>query len=69
MFIERDSFQEMHSVNFDNKSEALVFQVFDANGEAHGRQLFKWALDLPGAQDFTKARTILEVIRIQGTDL
>jgi hypothetical protein len=69
MFIQKDTFQEMHSVDFNNESEALVFQVFDANGEAHGRETFKWALDLPGAQDYTKSRTILEVIRIQGTRL
>lgn len=67
MFIQKGSFQGMHKVNFD-EPEALVFQMFDTNGEAHGRQTFKWALDLPGAQDFTRTGTILEVIRIQGTE-
>jgi hypothetical protein len=66
MFIQRESFQSMHTVDFD-EPDALVFQVFDTNGEAHGRQTFKWALDLPGAQDFTKTGTILEVIRVQST--
>jgi hypothetical protein len=65
MFIEKDKFQNMHDVDV-GEHDALVFHVFDASGEEHGRQTFKWALDLPGAQDFTKMGTILEVIRIQG---
>jgi hypothetical protein len=69
MFIQRESYQQMHLVDFKDEREALVFQVFDANGEAHGRQTFQWVHDLPGAQDFTKAGTILELIRIQGTEL
>ncbi|KAL3587315.1 hypothetical protein FPOAC2_14066 [Fusarium poae] len=64
MFIEKDKFQNMHDVDV-GEHDALVFHVFDASGEEHGRQTFKWALDLPGAQDFTKMGTILEVIRIQ----
>ncbi|KAM0378381.1 hypothetical protein ACHAPY_006069 [Fusarium culmorum] len=64
MFVEKDKFQNMHDVDV-GEHDALVFHVFDASGEEHGRQTFKWALDLPGAQDFTKMGTILEVIRIQ----
>jgi hypothetical protein len=56
----------MHTVHF-HEPDALVFQVFDTNGEAHGRQTLKWALDLPRAQDFTRTGTILEVIRVQST--
>lgn len=65
MFIEKDKFQNMHDVDV-REHDALVFHIFDASGEEHGRQTFKWAFDLPGAQDFTKMGTILEVIRIQG---
>ena len=55
----------MHCVDTD-ESDALVFQVFDTNGEEHGRQFFKWVLELPGAQDFTKMGTMLELIKVQG---
>ncbi|KAF4873584.1 FAD-linked oxidoreductase [Colletotrichum siamense] len=64
MFIEKDKFQNMHDVDA-GEHDALVFHVFDVSGKEHGRTTFKWALDLPGAQDFTKMGTILEVIRIQ----
>ncbi|KAI8284453.1 FAD-binding domain-containing protein [Colletotrichum sp. SAR 10_98] len=64
MFIEKGKFQNMHDVDVEDQ-DALVFHVFDASGEVHGRQTFKWALDLPGAQDFTKTGTFLETIRMQ----
>lgn len=63
MFVER-------KFKFENAldGENLVFQVFDRNGEAHGREAFSWALTLPGAQDFTRSGTMLEVAKIQGSN-
>ncbi|KAF6838945.1 cysteine desulfurase [Colletotrichum plurivorum] len=62
MFVER-KFNEMFENAHDGDN--LVFQVFDRNGEAHGREAFAWALTLPGAQDFTRSGTMLEVAKIQ----
>ncbi|KAF6805399.1 FAD binding domain-containing protein [Colletotrichum sojae] len=63
MFLER-KFNEMFENAHDGDN--LVFQVFDRNGEAHGREAFAWALTLPGAQDFTRSDTMLDVAKIQG---
>lgn len=65
MFIEKNKFQTMHDIDVE-EHDALVLNVFDANGEEHGRQTFDWALKLPGAQDFTRMRPYLDVIRMQG---
>ncbi|PSN68843.1 FAD-binding domain-containing protein [Corynespora cassiicola Philippines] len=52
----------------------LALTVYDAHGETHGRELFKWALEIPGAKEMTKSMTYrqtneqfdsLEVIRGQ----
>jgi hypothetical protein len=54
-----------------SKVDLSVF-VYDANGEEHGRSVdgFKWALDIEGAIDQTKANLSLrEVNGLQGEKL
>ncbi|KAL3446955.1 hypothetical protein BJX65DRAFT_278349 [Aspergillus insuetus] len=46
-------------------SDMLVIHAFDANGEAHGRDSFRWALDIPGAIDQTNITTLAGVARLQ----
>jgi FAD/FMN-containing dehydrogenase len=41
--------------------------VYDAHGEAHGRELFKWALEIPDATDTTKGMSYREVNELNGT--
>jgi hypothetical protein len=36
----------------------IVVQAFDANGEKHGRERFKWALELEGAMDMTEIKNL-----------
>lgn len=64
MFVEKQTFQAMHESNGDGDN--IVFQVFDPNGEVHGRQTFSWLLELPEAKDFTRVGSMLDAIRIQG---
>ncbi|KAL4912287.1 hypothetical protein BDW62DRAFT_206624 [Aspergillus aurantiobrunneus] len=47
-------------------SGMMVTHAFDANGEAHGRASFKWALDLPGVIDQTRISTLADVAQLQG---
>ncbi|KAH7308908.1 FAD binding domain-containing protein [Stachybotrys elegans] len=66
MFIQREKFRAMHESNESKgDGDVLVFQLFDLNGETHGRQAFSWALELPGAKDFTREGSMLDVIKIQ----
>lgn len=45
----------------------LALLVYDAHGEGHGRnEAFKWALEIPGAIDTTKAMTYREVNQLSG---
>lgn len=45
----------------------LGLLVYDAHGEEHGRNTaFKWALDIPGAIDTTKAMSYREVNQLSG---
>ncbi|KAL7911414.1 FAD binding domain-containing protein [Trichoderma velutinum] len=60
MFIEKKKFEAMHGTS--GQDDVIVFQLFDPNGAAHGRQTFSWVLDLPGAADFTREGSMLEVI-------
>ncbi|KAL5335049.1 FAD-binding domain-containing protein [Aspergillus crustosus] len=46
-------------------ADMLIIHAFDANGEAHGRDSFKWALDIPGAIDQTKVMTLAGVASLQ----
>ncbi|KAF2740985.1 cysteine desulfurase [Polyplosphaeria fusca] len=39
----------------------LAVLVYDAHGEEHGREVFKWALDIPGATDTTAAMSYKQV--------
>lgn len=47
-------------------SDMLVIHAFDAHGEEHGRDKFRWALDIPGAVDQTKITTLAGVANLQG---
>ncbi|KAL2822106.1 FAD-binding domain-containing protein [Aspergillus granulosus] len=47
------------------KSDMLVIHAFDANGEAHGRDSFRWALEIPGAIDQTSITTLAGVAELQ----
>ncbi|KAL3491868.1 FAD binding domain-containing protein [Aspergillus germanicus] len=49
----------------DIDSDMLVIHAYDANGEAHGRESFRWALSIPGAIDQTKVTTFTGVIELQ----
>ena len=40
--------------------------LFDANGEEHGRDAFKWALEIDGAIDKTKVAPLRDVTRYGG---
>jgi FAD/FMN-containing dehydrogenase len=45
----------------------LALCVYDAHGEEHGRnEAFKWALDIPGAIDTTKAMSYKNVNELNG---
>jgi FAD/FMN-containing dehydrogenase len=44
----------------------LGILVYDAHGEEHGRKLFKWALEVPGAIDTTKSFSYREVNELSG---
>ena len=47
--------------------DMLVVHVFDQRGEAKGREEFKWALDIEGAIDTTRAdMTLWDVSKLQG---
>lgn len=50
------------------QEDMFIIHVFDANGEEHGRseEGFKWALDLPGAQEQTSMLTLRGVSELQG---
>jgi hypothetical protein len=65
MFLEQRKFQDMH--DHDTQEDSLVFQIFDSNGQAHGREAFSWILDLPGSVDMTRVGSMLEAIKTQGS--
>ncbi|KAJ0417906.1 FAD binding domain-containing protein [Aspergillus carlsbadensis] len=46
-------------------SDMLVIHAYDANGEAHGRECFRWALDIPGAIDQTSVTTFAGIAKLQ----
>jgi hypothetical protein len=43
----------------------LVVHAFDSNGEEHGRQRFKWALEMEGAMDMTETKNLRGVADMQ----
>ncbi|KAL2823245.1 hypothetical protein BDW59DRAFT_180716 [Aspergillus cavernicola] len=45
--------------------DMLLIHVFDAHGETHGRETFRWALDIPGAVDRTKVTSLMGVVGLQ----
>lgn len=47
-------------------SDMLLILAFDAHGKDHGRDSFKWALDIPGAVDQTKITNLAGVADLQG---
>jgi FAD binding domain len=57
----------LHLIGVDPGQDVLVIHLFDANGEAHGRETFKWALDIEGAIDQTRGNmTLKDVADMQG---
>jgi hypothetical protein len=50
----------MHS-----EEDVHVIQVYDAHGEDHGRKVFSWALQIPGAIDTTRVLNIRGVANLQ----
>lgn len=52
-----------HKGRFFDAPPGVELMVFDANGVEHGRGAdgFKWALDIDGAQDMTRAMSLYEV--------
>lgn len=47
------------------KVDMIVVHVFDALGEAHGREAFAWTLNMPGALDRTSTRNHRAVAEMQ----
>ncbi|KAH8901072.1 FAD binding domain-containing protein [Thozetella sp. PMI_491] len=47
------------------KGDMIAFHVYDACGEAHGRDAFRWALELPGAIDRTLVTDTKGVVDMQ----
>ncbi|KAJ4221071.1 hypothetical protein FSOLCH5_014134 [Fusarium solani] len=45
--------------------DMLGVHVFDGCGEAHGREAFKWALEMPGAVDLTTVTDMKGVVDMQ----
>lgn len=45
--------------------DVIVLQVYDACGENHGREAFRWALEMPGAIDKTRVGDIKSVLDMQ----
>ncbi|RKK85544.1 hypothetical protein BFJ71_g14142 [Fusarium oxysporum] len=45
--------------------DVIVLQVYDACGENHGREAFRWALEMPGAIDKTRVGDIKLVLDMQ----
>ncbi|KAJ9416827.1 hypothetical protein QL093DRAFT_2103080 [Fusarium oxysporum] len=45
--------------------DVIVLQVYDACGESHGREAFRWALEMPGAIDKTRVGDIKSVLDMQ----
>lgn len=64
MFLEQKKFQGMY--DHEGGEGLIVFQIFDSNGQVHGRKAFDWILELPGAIDSTREGHMLEVIKTQG---
>lgn len=54
----------MKSLGADD--DMVVVHCFDALGEEHGRNEFKWALDIPGSMDGTKVMNLRQVASLQG---
>ncbi|KAF9880564.1 cysteine desulfurase [Colletotrichum karsti] len=48
-----------------NASDSVIFHVYDALGEAHGRSAFRWVLDKPGAIDRTRITNMKGVVDMQ----
>jgi hypothetical protein len=44
----------------------VVVHAFDANGEEHGRERFKWALEMEGVMDMTEIKNLKGVADMQG---
>ncbi|KAI9375116.1 hypothetical protein BJX61DRAFT_550171 [Aspergillus egyptiacus] len=55
----------LESMKADEDKNMLLLHVFDANGEEHGRSVFQWALDIPGAVDQTRVMSLVEVVGLQ----
>lgn len=45
--------------------DIVVLYVYDALGEVHGRNAFRWALEKPGAIDQTKVANMRGVVNMQ----
>ncbi|TDZ16595.1 6-hydroxy-D-nicotine oxidase [Colletotrichum orbiculare MAFF 240422] len=45
--------------------DAIIFHVYDALGEEHGRKAFGWVLDKPGAIDRTRVTNMKGVVDMQ----
>lgn len=47
-------------------NDVLVVHILDANGEEHGRELFAWALNIPGMVDNTQVLNLRGFSELQG---
>jgi hypothetical protein len=57
----------LYLIGVSPDQDVLVVHCFDALGEEHGRETFKWALDIEGAVDMTRGNmTLKDVSKLQG---
>jgi hypothetical protein len=57
----------LYLIGVSPDQDVLVVHCFDALGEEHGRETFRWALDIEGAVDMTRGNmTLKDVSKLQG---
>lgn len=47
------------------QGDMIAIHVYDALGESHGREVFRWALEIPGAIDRTSVVNMKGVVDMQ----
>ena len=58
----------LHTILVDEETfreDILVLHVYDAFGENHGRETFRWALEKEGAIDRTRITNLRGIIDLQ----
>lgn len=53
----------------DPKGGIVILQAFDSKGEAHAREVLRWAFELPGAIDNSRETDMMGVLNMQRKSL